>query len=387
MTSLVRQTLHCAICGSETIVRRMASSNTFGPPDLDGRPSEMLRSAMIQLGVERCPTCGYAFDDLEVLPSRATGPAQVREALSMALRQIPAESGEAFRGAYTAAALGEALGEVDQVWRRYLLAAWAADDAGTSDMAVLCRRKALSAMDSLLAGAPDRSPRPIVKVDILRRAGLLDEATARAQAALDEPPPDPERLLLSYSLHLCAIEDRRAHTHHEALEWLVRRRPPRTEAEVARDAATLDAGLRVGPFNAAHHRSVWSDRTRQRFVEWLSEKVVPLLAIDVLRSASIRLYSEHDEDRFCGPNSAVKKGYMVRCLLRGPSSFQSGRFHITRDPDTGAIESRAVGEGTLPFSWRSNDALRRAEEDEADEDAVGPGNRRMNFRIETKSPR
>ena len=47
----------------------------------------------------------------------------------------------------------------------------------------------------------------------------------------------------------------------------------------------------IGPFAAAYHVNVWSESTVRRFVEWLNATVLPPLAIDELRSASVKVYT------------------------------------------------------------------------------------------------
>src|SRR5688572_11733916 len=53
----------CFLCKSTSEHHQLGSTNTFGYPDLDLRPSEMQRSTM-RLWVQRCPSCGYCAPDV-----------------------------------------------------------------------------------------------------------------------------------------------------------------------------------------------------------------------------------------------------------------------------------------------------------------------------------
>ncbi|MBR4908658.1 MAG: hypothetical protein IKZ43_06585 [Acidaminococcaceae bacterium] len=48
MTTMFRQKYKCAVCGAEQEFYGIASTNSFGSPDLDLRPPEMQRSTMEQ---------------------------------------------------------------------------------------------------------------------------------------------------------------------------------------------------------------------------------------------------------------------------------------------------------------------------------------------------
>ena len=58
MSTIVSEKYKCAMCGSTNEYNELASTNTFGSPDLDLRPAEMRRSTM-PLWVQECPECGY----------------------------------------------------------------------------------------------------------------------------------------------------------------------------------------------------------------------------------------------------------------------------------------------------------------------------------------
>jgi len=63
MTTLTPDAMRCALCGelSEHLV--VGSSSSFGPPDLDTRPAELVRSTL-PYWVRQGPVCGYCASDL-----------------------------------------------------------------------------------------------------------------------------------------------------------------------------------------------------------------------------------------------------------------------------------------------------------------------------------
>ena len=63
MTSPIRLDLKCIICGQEQSCLGLASTNTFGHPDLDLRPPEMKRSSMVYW-IQECNACGFCAVDI-----------------------------------------------------------------------------------------------------------------------------------------------------------------------------------------------------------------------------------------------------------------------------------------------------------------------------------
>src|SRR4051794_14995014 len=63
MTTIGHRNIACAVCGTEAVVPFVNSTNTMGPPDLDLRPAEMMRST-IWTHVQRCASCGYCAADI-----------------------------------------------------------------------------------------------------------------------------------------------------------------------------------------------------------------------------------------------------------------------------------------------------------------------------------
>ena len=120
MTTLFESRKKCGCCGKTVMILQIGSTNAFGSCDLDMRPPEMERSAMLHF-MQFCSHCGYAAWDLrEKIPP------------SDALRAILAEkiSGDDKAALYERAArIAELKGAPPkEIGDLYLTAAWAADD-------------------------------------------------------------------------------------------------------------------------------------------------------------------------------------------------------------------------------------------------------------------
>ena len=58
MTTLFDSLKECGCCGNTISVTAVGSTNAFGSPDLDLRPPEMKRSALLK-SIQYCGHCGY----------------------------------------------------------------------------------------------------------------------------------------------------------------------------------------------------------------------------------------------------------------------------------------------------------------------------------------
>ena len=179
----------CAICGTRCRPPFRAPAAEQAP-DLDGRPGEPARSSLPRW-VQLCPTCGAAAPDLAALPTDA--------AEAVRRPDIQAEPDRFLRWSMITTdpvAAAEAV----------LQAAWLREDAG-QDGAMLRRRAA--------AQWPGD---PLRRVDILRRAGAMPEASALADS-LPELEEDGRRIL-DFQRDRIAAGDRGRHSISSAL------RPP-----------------------------------------------------------------------------------------------------------------------------------------------------------------
>ena len=63
MSTFFRTTKTCCVCGKESEHTLIGSTNSFGSPDLDFRPSGMARATM-SMWLQECPHCGYVAFNL-----------------------------------------------------------------------------------------------------------------------------------------------------------------------------------------------------------------------------------------------------------------------------------------------------------------------------------
>ena len=195
----------CAVCGAPARPPFQAPPPELAP-DLDLRPGEPTRSTLARW-VHTCRGCGASGPDLAALPRDAaetvrtpdyralSGPAPERPFLRYAL-------------------LCEAAGERDEAAGAVLQAAWVLDDQGADAVALRRRAAALWGQGATVQDG-------LRVLDVLRRAGALEEAAAQlaglaGRAELEET----DRALLDYQRGLLERADTGRHLMSSAL------RPP-----------------------------------------------------------------------------------------------------------------------------------------------------------------
>lgn len=211
MTTFSDREVVCAICGTQQECRFLASTNAFGPPDLDTRPPEMARSAHLRM-LMTCASCGYCAPDLEETPD-GLSPSDALEELgdgppsNLELQWL------------TWAHVNEVAEDYAEAGWAYLRAAWTCDDSGDPVAAAKHRKKAarrfLSARENGQAYAQDDLSERLIRADVLRRAGEFDEASEE----LPEDSPVDEKLLqavLTFEQELISKKDSDGYTVADA---------------------------------------------------------------------------------------------------------------------------------------------------------------------------
>jgi hypothetical protein len=146
MTMILKRQLTCAVCGREQEVKVLASTNTFGSPDLDTRPSGHGRWSLLH-AIMRCEECGYAAPDLseapegltrDELPTKGSGPGAYQSLLAVLwdCRSMVCER----------------YGRFDESGWAALSAAWACDDSEADEPAVSYRKRAIAASGNTEGG-------------------------------------------------------------------------------------------------------------------------------------------------------------------------------------------------------------------------------------------
>jgi hypothetical protein len=254
MTSFRKLLVKCRLCGRESQQAVLLSSNTYGgPPDLDGRPTEMLRQTM-GAWVRRCPACGYcamhlSHDheyDLPVAPmaghdgvwvapeepppdSPARTTSEERHALLLSIVRSERYTAQLHdRGLPELANSFLCTSLIDQAEGRQvdatfaaLHAAWTCDDASLPEQARSCRLRATELILSDSRGSQSfgirlRS-RPALLADLFRRCGDFDSASATCREALAADPEVFLRNVLGFQIQLIDRHDTAAHSLGEAI--------------------------------------------------------------------------------------------------------------------------------------------------------------------------
>ncbi len=210
MPSVVETSVACAVCGHESRQRHVKGGGQAGPPDLDLRPRDAVRSTMAYW-LQACPGCGYVAPRLD----RATE-AEKAVVWSGPYRALLAETNypALARRFLCRAMILEETGELHAAAEATLQAAWVADDMRRPDLA---REWRLTAVALFRQGPPPDLEQQVRIVDILRRAGDFGGAAAQANALERGALPEPVDRVVAFERRLIAAGDVRAYSVASAL--------------------------------------------------------------------------------------------------------------------------------------------------------------------------
>lgn len=227
-----RDRYSCAVCDAPARPPFRAAIPD-GPPDLDLRPGEPVRSTL-HLWLETCRSCGAAAPDLSALPLSA---AEVVRSENYRLMQRHAAHVRPFlRWARLCPA--HLRGEV------LLQAAWAEDDAGNDAAAAALRLRAVRAWGHL---PPEQRLR---LVDVLRRAADWDAALAQVDALMDTLTDPSSRSILHFQRDRITARDAGRYQMANALP------PPACRPHVVHSRAPVPARQKPGLLDRLLRRSV-----------------------------------------------------------------------------------------------------------------------------------
>lgn len=218
MTTLHSERVICFNCGNRNRVTVINSTNTLGPPDLDTRPAEMMRSAMWNF-IHKCKYCGYCSLDL------SKGTDAISEIVkSPAYRKLC--KGEYLRkGASEAARYAmiiESEGDLVRAGWLSLRAAWGYDDHNKSPIAREFRIQALrlfkQAQTEGKTFVKDPGAEEAVLVDLYRRSEQFEEAMETAKQGLAKNPDSNIQNVLKFQLFLCSEQNTKCYTVQKAID-------------------------------------------------------------------------------------------------------------------------------------------------------------------------
>lgn len=217
MTMIFHEKLKCAVCGKTSEHEIILSTNTMGPPDLDFRPSEMERSTMDKW-VQRCPHCGYCASSIDEETDIAADYIKSKEYVELSRNTSYPELARDF---LCCSFLEEKAGKFAEAGLSALYAAWACDDAGSTDRAVDCRGRAyemfLRAREAGQEFVEEAGGEQALMADILRRCGRFEEAIKLCEEGLRGEPDDLVRSMLEYEVKLAEKGDMLCHNVAEIL--------------------------------------------------------------------------------------------------------------------------------------------------------------------------
>jgi hypothetical protein len=216
MTTMLPVDVKCAICGTTSTHMVVASTSTFGAPDLDTRPPPLQRSTIAD-GIQRCPECGYCAPELS---HSSVG----REAVQRSdyANQLADPAFSELTNSYLCwARLCEGKADHSSAGWGALQAAWVCDDDDRTERSRDCRhRAALSFQRAWELGdsfASDAASEHCIVIDVLRRAGRFAEARQVLDASAKLQLDDLFVRILSLERLLIQAEDATCHTVDEAL--------------------------------------------------------------------------------------------------------------------------------------------------------------------------
>jgi len=214
MSNLFETKKKCAVCGHEQVYMEVKSTNTFGGHiDLDTRPPEMKRSALIY-EIQLCDKCSYSNGDISELIIGITA-----DVLKAANYQVVATNSKIDRNAKAfllAGHLYHLAGQYKIAGVYFLNAAWVFDDLGEKEYALRARNKAIENITKYVEDSADVEFGALT-VDLYRRNGDFEEADETARQLLDYGVEDILSDILKLQIKLCKAKDDSCHTIGEAL--------------------------------------------------------------------------------------------------------------------------------------------------------------------------
>ena len=216
MTTMYKENITCAVCGSQSLHTFLGSTNAFGSQDMDTRPPEMKRSTM-DTWVQECPGCSYCAGDISALLDGAKENIIRPEYQFMRSDQ---SIGELARRFGSSSLLHEWSDELIQSGWDSLHAAWDCDDYRNRDKAILFRKRAYSLFSRARASGQSIADQAgideLLLADICRRAGKMAEAEQLCMIGIDKTNEEFIKKLFAAEIYWLKAQDSSCHTVEEA---------------------------------------------------------------------------------------------------------------------------------------------------------------------------
>jgi hypothetical protein len=109
--------------------------------------------------------------------------------------------------------------------------------------------------------------------------------------------------------------------------------------------------IEFGPFQTAYHKQADGEAFRESLSAFLEHELLPQLDGDY-RSTKGRITAVFDDERYCGPNSAVRDAYKFEFAFLCGHGTDEIKAEIYRDPKTGSFRPRYKGRPLV--LWTAN---------------------------------
>ena len=207
----------CALCGTEGDQYILTSFSFLESCDLDTRPPENRRNGLFT-DVQQCRGCGYCAVDV----SKSSPGAETLVKSSEYRRQLRDDTLPYLANRFLCMSMvNRAANDYAGAMWALVQAAWACDDKDRAAEAVKCRSKAADmlvyAEDHGQSVAKEDGAGTAILVDLLRRAGRVDDARAVTEQGPARPAEEVVVKVLRYQEKLIAQGDTGRHTVAEAV--------------------------------------------------------------------------------------------------------------------------------------------------------------------------
>ena len=172
MSTPMKVSCKCFVCNHESNQTVLASTNRFGSPDLDLRPPEMERSTM-HWWIQECPYCGYVAPRIKDKTTVDKSFLESEEYIGCSNYEFKSSLAKQFYKQYLINAADK---NHRSAFHSALRAAWCCDDAIDCELAIVCRKLALSEIDHFIdENKKEKDTLLVMKSDLLRRSEMFDE--------------------------------------------------------------------------------------------------------------------------------------------------------------------------------------------------------------------
>jgi hypothetical protein len=219
MTTVFLSDKKCFVCERKNRYPQAGSSvMIIGTKDLDGRPSQMQRSA-IYMWIQRCIYCGYCAVDISNGNENDRNLVESQEYKSQLTDKTYPETANAY---LCRAMLSEKISKYSDAGWAAVYAAWVCDDNDYNAAAATCRGRALSLFQKAReAGQPfgeTREEENLLLIDLMRRRGEFATARVLCEKELEESHNDTILDSLYFEQELIGRGDKASHCSEEAIE-------------------------------------------------------------------------------------------------------------------------------------------------------------------------